>query len=410
LTDNNNKGGSKRFQVDDAFLQSSKFTGLGSALVNIKVTVTPSQEAALKTGESDLLRMGKVKDFMGHLEGVIHKTDLEAINSKRGNTLVELDSVGKMQQILNCLVLHPEGIGFRAVLEALRCDKVKYYGLADKIESAELESRLAEQRVVLVDFYNSLGGTGWDKNTHWLSSNDMSSWHGVTVEDGNVVKIDLDNNRLAGQIPDSIRRLYQLRELHLGRNKIAPLTSALGELLHLEKLHAARCEIGGEIPHSIGRLTSLKELVIPSNDLVGVIPDEIGGCESLVRLELWSNRLAGPLPSTLGRLKHLREMRLWRNRIDGIIPVSLGGCTSLVEINLRSNRLTGHVPDSLGKCVSLVQLHLQSNRLEGELPLSLANCARLFKVVAWGNNFENNNERFAGGLLQALQRQIHLDL
>jgi hypothetical protein len=160
----------------------------------------------LKQAESKLLNLGKVRDFMEHLDGVIHATDLEAINSKRGNTLKELDSVGKMQQVLNTLILHPEGVGFRAVVEALRCDKVKYFGLANEIETAELNHRLAAQRVVLVDFFESLGGTQWNNNVHWLSDEPMSTWYGVEVEGGNVVALKLDDNRLLGQV-SSMKRV-----------------------------------------------------------------------------------------------------------------------------------------------------------------------------------------------------------
>ena len=53
-------------------------------------------------------------------------------------------------------------------------------------------------REVLVAFYQATGGDRWTNNDGWNTETDISSWHGVTVRYGHVVKLDLEYNNLQG--------------------------------------------------------------------------------------------------------------------------------------------------------------------------------------------------------------------
>ena len=58
------------------------------------------------------------------------------------------------------------------------------------------------QMQALLDLYQSTNGDSW--NTKWDVNTDVSNWHGVTIENGNVVALQLSFNNVAGKLPKSI--------------------------------------------------------------------------------------------------------------------------------------------------------------------------------------------------------------
>ncbi len=150
-------------------------------------------------------------------------------------------------------------------------------------------------RDVLVALYNATDGDNWTNRTNWLTDNDLSTWHGVTVLNGRVTSLDLEENNLTG-----------------------------------------------EIPPQLGNLTSLDSLRLARNKLSGEIPPELGNLSKLTVLDLWGNQLRGPIPVELGNLANLRVLDLAGNALGGGIPSFLGNMTNLraAEI-LASNGLGG---------------------------------------------------------------------
>ena len=68
-------------------------------------------------------------------------------------------------------------------------------------------------RDALVAFYEATDGPRWHDNTNWLSDRHVEEWHGVTTDDdGRVVDITLDENRLTGEIPAQLGSLSELTE------------------------------------------------------------------------------------------------------------------------------------------------------------------------------------------------------
>lgn len=58
-----------------------------------------------------------------------------------------------------------------------------------------------QDREALQALYWSSGGPRWKRNQGWADNEeDMSSWHGVTLDkDGRVLRIDLNRNSLDGE-------------------------------------------------------------------------------------------------------------------------------------------------------------------------------------------------------------------
>ncbi len=79
----------------------------------------------------------------------------------------------------------------------------------------------AEELAILKNFFSQTGGKKWTKNTNWLkgkTSNDFSKWYGITVEHGDIVGINLDNNNLSGVIPKSLYRISRLQSISFSGN------------------------------------------------------------------------------------------------------------------------------------------------------------------------------------------------
>ena len=101
-----------------------------------------------------------------------------------------------------------------------------------------LSAQVAEQdSLALVALYDSTGGTNWTNNTNWLTG-PVSTWYGITVSNGRVTEISLNENNLAGTIPSEVGNLTKLFLLNLSSNQLSgSIPSELGNLIMLGRLY-----------------------------------------------------------------------------------------------------------------------------------------------------------------------------
>ena len=157
------------------------------------------------------------------------------------------------------------------------------------------------EREVLVALYHATGGANWTNSTNWLSSNDISTWHGVSVSNGSVTGLVLAGNQLSGMIPTELGSLTNLEELNLSFNQLSgEIPAALGNLANLKKLWLV-----GYPP--------LSPLSNPVNKLSGELPEELGSLTNLEVLILNNNQLSGTLPQSLTRLTKLMNFSFGDN-------------------------------------------------------------------------------------------------
>ncbi|KAB2603451.1 somatic embryogenesis receptor-like kinase [Pyrus ussuriensis x Pyrus communis] len=104
--------------------------------------------------------------------------------------------------------------------------------------------------------------------------------------------------------------------------------------------------LSGQLVPQLGLLKNLQYLELYSNNMSGPIPSELGNLTSLVSLDLYLNSFSGLIPGTLGKLSKLRFLRLNNNSLAGPIPMSLTNISSLQVLDLSNNRLSGVVPDN----------------------------------------------------------------
>ena len=107
--------------------------------------------------------------------------------------------------------------------------------------------------------YEATDGDNWTNNSNWGTNWSLHTWQGVTTNDeGQVLKLDLHNNNLSGELPDSLGNLVNLEYLDLSVNHIeGVIPESLGNLVNLDVLGLQENQLEGAIPDSFGRLSRL---------------------------------------------------------------------------------------------------------------------------------------------------------
>ena len=157
-------------------------------------------------------------------------------------------------------------------------------------------------RDALVCFFRGTGGSRWFRRDYWDLETPLSKWYGVKIDEaGHVASIELNSNRLEGQIPIQ------------------------------NKEQEGRCKY----------LKDVKVLSLESNLLHGPIPSGIRLLTSLQTLNLSWNKLSGEIPESLSTLIDLQVLRLEHNYLTGQVPPYLVNFKKLRVINVSGNHLTG---------------------------------------------------------------------
>ncbi|MGI4733612.1 MAG: leucine-rich repeat domain-containing protein [Janthinobacterium lividum] len=240
---------------------------------------------------------------------------------------------------------------------------------------------------ILHQVYRATYGDTWTNHTNWptgepwpitSTSADFATWYGVTVANGDVIGLDLYDNRLTGIIPASLGQLAQLQNLDLGNNRLTgTIPASLGQLAQLKLMWLGSNQLTGSIPASLGQLARLRELYLAYNQLTGSIPASLGQLGQLYYLGLFYNQLTGSIPAELGQLGSLQQLGLFNNQLSGPIPATLGQLGSLLYLNLFANHLSGTIPATLGQLHQVQDVNLYSNQLSGPIPAEFSQLRNL---------------------------------
>jgi len=267
-----------------------------------------------------------------------------------------------------------------------------------------LNSFIPELRA-LSDLYNSTGGANWTNNTGWPSTaaewdaitsiDQVSGWYGVTVVDGDITEVNLNDNSLIGTIPESIGNLKSLTRLSLGKHLTTNQLSgsipiSISELGGLEYLLLSGNQLSGEIPNEIFNILTLKNITISNNQLTGIIPDNIGNALNLTHLSVGGNQLSGEIPASIGNLTNLVHFDAGYQNITGSIPTTIGQLNELRYLSILDASLSGQIPDEIGNCSSLTTIYLQNNNLSGFIPEELGNLSELQTLYLSQNSISGN--------------------
>ena len=307
------------------------------------------------------------------------------------------------------------------------CETAEYAG---STSCAPVDGASVNERAVLINLYNVMGGQYWQSATNWLNpSVSVCQWQGISCTADSVSGINLRNNGLTKAPPRDLFSLPNLRVLDLSLNAIdfnfgdavfASLLEVLDlsqcdvqsldgiaslALTNIRKLSVASNYLD-QLPADIFALTSLEELDISHNRFTGSLSGNIGFLSNLVRLKCFGNSFSGQFPPEIGNLVKLEELLCAENSFTGVLPDELNNLSQIQKLSLHqttsSSGIGGNLPAFTG-LQQLVSLQLDGNFLEGSLPEDfLANTRRgndqvelllgdnmLSGVVpsAWGSRF-----------------------
>ena len=192
----------------------------------------------------------------------------------------------------------------------------------------------------------------------WPEDEPVEQWSGVTMDNGRVVVLKLQEFGLTGAVPAEVGRLSALRVLLLGGNELTSVPAEIGQLASLKHMGLGNNRLTS-LPAEIGQLTSLTLLDLKGNHLTS-LPAEIGQLTSLVELWLSLNKLTS-VPAEIGQLISLKHMDLQGNHLTSL-PAEIGQLTSLQKLWLSFNQLTS-LPAEIGQLTSLEQLWLSHTQL-----------------------------------------------
>ena len=201
-----------------------------------------------------------------------------------------------------------------------------------------------EQQYSLATLFYSTGGENVEELEGWLDPNiPECEWFGVEC---------VDSTKLDESAPQSRQAVDNEGGI-------------------VVKLDLSEVGLAGEIPRDILLLKDLKDLLLYRNNLSGPIPAEIYNLTKLENLELDLNAFSGSISSDIGNLQSLRVIRLDHNMLTGSLPEELGRISSLEKIRLDTNRFSGNVPSKWGFLSSAETIMLHRNYIVGEVPLTL---------------------------------------
>ncbi|KAG9451178.1 hypothetical protein H6P81_011143 [Aristolochia fimbriata] len=127
------------------------------------------------------------------------------------------------------------------------------------------------------------------------------------------------------------------------------------------RVDLGNAELSGQLVSQLGQLKNLQYLELYSNNISGAIPSDLGNLTSLVSLDLYLNNFTGPIPDSLGKLSKLRFLRLNNNSLTGYIPNSLTNISALQVLDLSNNNLQGPVPSN-GSFSLFTPISFQNNK------------------------------------------------
>ncbi|KAJ8750236.1 hypothetical protein K2173_014151 [Erythroxylum novogranatense] len=111
------------------------------------------------------------------------------------------------------------------------------------------------------------------------------------------------------------------------------------------KLELSEMELSGQVPDSLQYCQNLQTLDLSDNSLSGTIPAQIcTWLPYLVTLDLSNNKLSGPIPPDLVNCSYLNNLILSNNGLSGSIPYEFSSLGRLKKFSVANNDLTGTIP------------------------------------------------------------------
>ncbi|CAJ1929107.1 unnamed protein product [Sphenostylis stenocarpa] len=220
-----------------------------------------------------------------------------------------------------------------------------------------------------------------DLSQNSLSGNIPNSISGLK----NVEQIELFDNQLSGELPQGFGNLSNLILLDLSQNALTgKLTHAIASL-RLYSLNLNDNLLEGEIPESLASNPNLQQLKLFNNSFTGKLPQDLGQKSEIQEFDVSTNDFVGELPKYLCKRNKLERLITFANRFSGTLPEQYGECGSLQYVRIQNNQLSGQVPPMFWALPGLQFLEMSNNRFQGSVSASISTA--LTKLILSANAF-----------------------
>lgn len=234
-------------------------------------------------------------------------------------------------------------------------------------------------------------------NTYYLdlSNNNLTGQLPESLEFMSAIEILLHDNHFSGSIPRLPKSLYTI---NLSSNTLlGSLSFNFEDLVQLRVLILSENSFNGSIPQSLCQLQHLQVLDLSKASLTGDVPNCLN--KNVNSMQKTPPRFGSSSFSSLG--SSIKMLNLGHNNLSGRFPVFLKDCNNLVFLDLRNNNFFGRIPNWIGKkLTSLRILSLRSNRFSGTIPSELAELSGLQVLDLGQNNFVGSIPRSLKSLKQ----------
>jgi hypothetical protein len=224
------------------------------------------------------------------------------------------------------------------------------YGLANlyKLKTLDLSNNKLSGTIDHAPLYNLPSLTHFD-----VSGNQLSGEVNALVAPS-LTHADFSNNNFA-----SMRRFHKykksfqsLRYCDVGNNTIKGNATELLENVppNMVQFIASNNRIYGNLPDSLNNLQKLRQFNMSSNALSGVLPGFTESFATLEELDMSNQTIGftGSIPKDIWRSLSLLILNLAGNKLTGSIATLVGTMTVLEEFDVSNNHLDSSIPSELG--------------------------------------------------------------
>ncbi|KAK2632705.1 hypothetical protein EUGRSUZ_L01193, partial [Eucalyptus grandis] len=268
--------------------------------------------------------------------------------------------------------------------------------------------------------------------------------------DSHLENLELGNNGLSGNLPDSLGNLSSLKEFYVFENSMSGIPESFGQLstlvavdlsdnlwegvvterhlanlssltefnlnklspnislafniapgwippFKLRYLYIRSCQLGPEFPTWLRNQNDLKTVVLNNARISGTIPEWFLQLNlQLDELDVAYNQLTGKPPTSLTFVDDVSNVDLSSNSYEGPLPMWSSNVTTLY---LRDNHFSGPIPPNIGELMPhLTDLDISRNALNGTIPLSIGKMTNLTTLVISNNHLSGEIPRFWSNL------------
>ncbi|XP_058109239.1 probable LRR receptor-like serine/threonine-protein kinase At3g47570 [Magnolia sinica] len=150
----------------------------------------------------------------------------------------------------------------------------------------------------------------------------QNKFNGTLLKQVGAAKINMSRNSFTGSLLLEVDNLENIREMDVSENKLS-----------------------GEIPDTLGKCQSMELLYMHGNLFQGTIPESLRNLKGIIELDLSRNNLSGQIPKYLEEFHFLQYLNLSFNNFEGEVPK--GGIFRNASANSvdGNSKLCGGIPE-----------------------------------------------------------------